>query len=314
MAEGESEAKDKIQFNKKKRIKNRRKSLPTSDDDAGENEDDDDDDDDVRTKLEEMKMLQKLRARPNGVNIVGLALGRKIGEEEEEDIDVKDPFKTKSGGMINMKTLKSGKIKKMDDAYDTGIGTQFSAETNKRDEDEEMMKFIEDQLSKKKGLMKEKKSGKSDDQDESSKSKYCSPEEAALQAIPDHLRSSSMQRSEEMLSHQMLSGIPEVDLGIDAKIRNIEATEEAKLKLLWSEHNKKEGPSQFVPSNITVNFMQQNKMNQDDLEPLRKRQKNYKRPTVQILDDAKIAIKRKEGEKATDDYHYERFKKQFRRY
>lgn len=44
-----------------------------------------------------------------------------------------------------------------------------------------------------------------------------------------------------------------------AKIRNIEATEEAKLKLLWSEHNKKEGPSQFVPSNITVNFMQQNK-------------------------------------------------------
>ena len=55
-------------------------------------------------------------------------------------------------------------------------------------------------------------------------------------------------------------------------------------------------------------------VNQDDLEPLRKRQKNYKRPTVQILDDAKIAIKRKEGEKATDDYHYERFKKQFRRY
>jgi len=26
----------------------------------------------------------------------------------------------------------------IDDAYDTGIGTQFSAETNKRDEDEEM--------------------------------------------------------------------------------------------------------------------------------------------------------------------------------
>lgn len=44
-----------------------------------------------------------------------------------------------------------------------------------------------------------------------------------------------------------------------AKIRNIEATEEAKLKLLWSKHNQKEGPSQFVPSNITVNFMQQNK-------------------------------------------------------
>lgn len=40
-----------------------------------------------------------------------------------------------------MQALKSGKIKSNDvDAYDTGIGTQFSAETNKRDEDEEMMK------------------------------------------------------------------------------------------------------------------------------------------------------------------------------
>lgn len=90
-----------------------------------------------RQTLEEMKTIQKLRSRPNGVNIVGLALGRKI-TEEEEDINITDPFKTKSGGMVNMKNLKSGKVKKVDDAYDTGIGTQFSAETNKRDEDEEM--------------------------------------------------------------------------------------------------------------------------------------------------------------------------------
>jgi hypothetical protein len=34
--------------------------------------------------------------------------------------------------------MKALKIKRIDDAYGTGIGTQFSAETNKRDEDEEM--------------------------------------------------------------------------------------------------------------------------------------------------------------------------------
>lgn len=44
---------------------------------------------------------------------------------------------------------------------------------------------------------------------------YCSPEEAALRAVPEHLRQSSANRSEEMLSNQMLSGIPEVDLGIE---------------------------------------------------------------------------------------------------
>ena len=44
-----------------------------------------------------------------------------------------------------------------------------------------------------------------------------------------------------------------------AKIRNIEATEEAKLKLLWERHNKKDGPSQFVPTNMAVNFVQHNR-------------------------------------------------------
>lgn len=84
-----------------------------------------------------MKSLQKLRQKQSGVNVIGLALGRKITSEEEAE-SVSDPFKAKLGGMINMKMLKSGKIKKTDDAYETGIGTQFSAETNKRDEDEEM--------------------------------------------------------------------------------------------------------------------------------------------------------------------------------
>ena len=36
-----------------------------------------------------------------------------------------------------MATLKNAKLK-AEDSYDTSIGTQFNAETNKRDEDEEM--------------------------------------------------------------------------------------------------------------------------------------------------------------------------------
>lgn len=48
-----------------------------------------------------------------------------------------DPFNMKTGGMVNMAVLKNTKHKQ-NDAYETGIGTQFNAETNKRDEDEEM--------------------------------------------------------------------------------------------------------------------------------------------------------------------------------
>lgn len=161
--------------------------------------------------------------------------------------------------MVNMQALKTGKVnvKPSDDAYDVGIGTQFSAETNKRDEDEEMMKYIEDQLIKRKqGAV----DGGADNADEEADAlKYMSPEEAALLALPDHLRVGSAHRSEEMLSNQMLNGIPEVDLGIEAKIRNIEATEAAKEKLLQEQKNKADGPSHFVPTNMAVNFVQHNR-------------------------------------------------------
>merc|ERR1712045_649894 len=53
-----------------------------------------------------------------------------------------------------------------------------------------------------------------------------------FQALPEHLKTSFRKKGEEMLSSQMLSGIPEVDLGISEKIRNIEETEKAKKTLL----------------------------------------------------------------------------------
>lgn len=73
------------------------------------------------------------------------------------------------------------------------------------------VKYIEEELSKRKSKNEDKtENGLNND-----KRSYCSPEEAALQAVPEHLRQSSAHRSEEMLSNQMLSGIPEVDLGIE---------------------------------------------------------------------------------------------------
>ena len=41
-----------------------------------------------------------------------------------------------------------------------------------------------------------------------------------------------------------------------AKIRNIEATEEAKQKLMKERMKKKEEVSNFVPTNMAVNFVQ----------------------------------------------------------
>ncbi|KAF4527505.1 hypothetical protein B566_EDAN016202 [Ephemera danica] len=267
-----------------------------------------------------MRQVQKLRNRPHGVSIISLAIGQKVSKEEE--LAANDPFKVKAGGMIDMRALKSGQFKQTEDAYDVGIGTQFSAETNTRDEDEEMMKYIEEELTRKKGERSTNKPGGSSTEVDqiSVGGKYLTPEEAALQSVPDHLRASSTHRSEEMLSNQMLSGIPEVDLGIEAKIKNIEATEEAKMRLLWERNSKKDTPSQFVPTNMAVNFVQHNRFNIEDAEPPRRRdQKEVKKKEPAVVVGLETEEKGKRprdatGEKATDDYHYEKFKKQFRRY
>jgi len=291
----------------------------------------DDEEDTLLNTLKGTKELQKLRRRPHGVSAVGLALGKRGTAIEEMAGD--DPFKMKNGGVVNMKALKSGKLT---DADGMAIGTAFSAETNRRDEDADMMKYIEEELAKRKGTKSgvEAKQTKThifshkeykDSNEESTSSNDCfkSPEDA-LYEVPEHLRVSSSKKSEEMLSNQMLSGIPEVDLGIEAKIRNIEATEDAKQRLLREKLNKKDTPSQFVPTNMAVNFVQHNRFNIEEEAPKPKRFKEIK--PVPVVGEAegggvifrkeekKTTRNRDEEEKATDDFHFEKFKKQFRRY
>lgn len=169
-----------------------------------------------RSTLEQTREKQKLREKPKGISVAELAIGKKITIEDEVtsvskkrrgsrivpdtrslcDFQ-KDVFNSKGGGMVNMQAVKSGKFKQTnDDAYDTGIGTQFSAETNKRDEDEEMMKYIEEQLQAKKGE-------DSAEADEDAR-KYMTPEDAALYSIPEHLRQSSTHRYRPALGHRLL--------------------------------------------------------------------------------------------------------------
>nr|SVE75435.1 EOG090X0F7F [Daphnia dolichocephala] len=264
---------------------------------------------DILTKLEEAKELQKLRERPHGISAVALALGKQITIEEE--VSVNDPFKVATGGMADMKAVKAGKQSSasVDDAYETGIGTQFSVETNTRDEDAEMMKYIEEQLAKRKGQLQE---------DEDKTNKYLSPEEIAFSSVPEYLRAKSTVQSEEMLSNQMLSGIPEVDLGIEAKIKNIEATEEAKQKLLQERLRKKDGPSMFVPTNMAVNFVQHNRFNIEESGPPRKKRAEASvKPAVSVPVELPKRLDnvggKKEHDKASDDFYFEKFRRQFRR-
>ena len=122
-----------------------------------------------------------------------------------------------------------------------------------------MKKFIDREM--------EKRRGKTDDDDETGgKGSYVAPEDKALMSLPDHLKKSTFKKNEEMLSSQMLSGIPEVDLGIEEKIRNIEATEEAKKRLADARARALRSQNQttdFAPTNLAVNFKHPNRFKSD---------------------------------------------------
>nr|XP_008519828.1 PREDICTED: uncharacterized protein C9orf78 homolog [Equus przewalskii] len=262
-----------------------------------------------RLKLEETREVQNLRKRPNGVSAVALLVGEKV---QEETTLVDDPFQMKTGGMVDMKKLKERGKDKISEEEDLHLGTSFSAETNRRDEDADMMKYIETELKKRKGIVEH----------EEQKVKPKNAEDC-LYELPENIRVSSAKKTEEMLSNQMLSGIPEVDLGIDAKIKNIISTEDAKARLLAEQQNKKkDSETSFVPTNMAVNYVQHNRFYHEELNaPIRRNKEEPKARPLRVGDTEKPEPersppnrKRPANEKATDDYHYEKFKKMNRRY
>jgi hypothetical protein len=87
-------------------------------------------------------------------------------------------------------------------------------------------KYIEEELARRQG---QATSGDAGEEDE-----YVETEDARRQR--------EIQEREENMRGAMLSGIPEVDLGIDAKIKNIEETERARQEMLKKQHTQSNSP------------------------------------------------------------------------
>ncbi|KAA8592356.1 hypothetical protein FQN60_017811 [Etheostoma spectabile] len=192
----------------------------------------------------------------NEVSVTALLVGEKQPHDAEADASdpflmfgltrmCNDPFKLKTGGVVDMKKIK----------------------------DRDMMKYIETELKKKKGLVEA----------EEQKVKVKNAEDH-LYELPESIRVNSAKKTEEMLSNQMLSGIPEVDLGIDAKIKNIIQTEDAKARLLAEQRNKKkDNGTSFVPTNIAVNYVQHNRFYHEDVNAPQRHQRHREEPKARPL-------------------------------
>lgn len=262
--------------------------------------------------LDELKEFQKLKRKVNrGVNVNDLL---EVKTSEDKVAKVKKP----AVGLTDAATI----------ASDLDLGNTFSAETNRRDEDAEMAKFIEEELAKRKGLKS------TEDDSQVNKPKVTgSVDELVFNVLPSDLLqpSSSKQKSEEMLSAQMLLGIPEVNLGIDEKVRNLEETEKATKKLLASQLSlsKNKSTPELAPSNMAVNFTQKTRTKVHEGKSKSDQMSKaavtiVQEPVVVIGDEPRQAsfknynpgekqLKHPGQQKASDDYYFEKYRKQFKK-
>jgi len=282
--------------------------------DSEEHSDESEEDINTVSAIEETKELQRLRKRPSGISIEDLAC---MKPKAKEVTSKADPLKLKTGGFVDIKTLKR-EISAADDIEQ--IGTSFASETNRCDIDLPMLSYIEEGMAKRKGLTA------IDEENGDSKKRSA---EDSLYELPEHIKAlTTRKKTEDMISSSMLSGIPEVDLGIEVRIRNIEATEDAKQKLLRERLERRDKVSAFVPTNVAVNFVQHNRFNIEDHQPRQRKLAPTPKPTPLRVGDAdrpptdrgrpdtrpRTAGAPGHYEKATDDFHFEKFKKNSRRF
>lgn len=301
-------------MNKKR---NYRKKICQSDSD----DDDEENEAKLLAKLEERKEVQKFRERQKGVNAEDLAAVRVVEKKPKE----KDPFKLNTGGgLVQMSDV--SRLETVDD--ELNLGPAFSAETKKLDEDVQMLRYIDSELKKKRG------------ENESEDTKKQLSKEDLLYQLPDEINvKSKIIKSEEMLSAAMLTGIPEVDLGVQAKIKNIEDTENARIQMIDESRRNEAKPSVFVPTNMATNFQHHSRFMDEKRQFQKERRDEEKKkkeeaetevkdvgPTVgsDIVDGGTSSTefmqrareggdrKRDKKQEGSDDYYLERFKKKAR--
>ncbi|XP_057732542.1 protein COP1 SUPPRESSOR 2 [Arachis stenosperma] len=268
----------------------RKRSAPIEEDEPQqyENKNESDDERERRMALEEIKLLQKQRERKSGIpanpslqvqTAIGSGLAAKSAEKNDGD-----------GG----------------DKDELVLQDTFAQETAVMVEDPNMVKYIEQELAKKRGR-------KIDEADQVENELKRAEDE--LYKIPEHLK--VKRRNSEESSTQWTTGIAEVQLPIEYKLKNIEETEAAK-KLLQEKRLMGRTKSEFsIPSSYSADYFQRGR---DYAEKLRREHPElYKDRTTQVdssgskqNDSGNEAAGAGQRQAATDEFMLERFRKRER--
>lgn len=197
----------------------------------------------------------------------------------------------------------------------------FTHQTGIVDVDKHMMAYIERELKKRRGQ-------EAGDLDVDKELAALDPRDELFKVAEKYLIEPKRDEEEGNVatSSAMLTSIPEVDLGIDSRLKNIEATENAKRRLMDARERRLAGQSQHDDYHDStyagLRYFRHAKGNQTDFDALKaakieagieedSEEEEYEKEMKQFLDSEakKKAQGRQTREYATDDIVAERWKR-----
>ncbi|ORX39980.1 hepatocellular carcinoma-associated antigen 59-domain-containing protein [Kockovaella imperatae] len=246
--------------------------------------------------VDELIMLRKLRKSKQGIDLEKLNRGEHRHRKKNEDAGLQ---------RYGLQTRDEDVDEELEDEKERAKrlvrSNNFTQQTNALDVDKHMMAYIEEGIAKRKGNTAK--------EGEEIPKPY--DPQAELYRIPERFKSLPSIKTEDeegnlTNSLGMLSAIPEVDLGMDNRLRNIEETEKAKREMMEqrktaARHKPEEddfSAARFFRSKLRtasdIYAAEDAKRDAAAAQNAQNQARNYREPR---------------HESATDEQVYERFKK-----
>ncbi|KAG9127882.1 hypothetical protein FRC07_007957 [Ceratobasidium sp. 392] len=263
--------------------------------------------DEEKLSIEELLELRKLRRQRQGIDSAKLSAGGvKKKKKREDEGEEEEKYGLRPGGQRKDDDEDGDQENGEDIARKIVKSNNFTQQTNKLDVDKHMMKYIEEEM--------ERRQGKPGAASTTTSGRSSDPYDELFR-ISERYKIEKKESEEGSVTNSsaMLTAIPEVDLGMDTRLKNIEETEKAKRTVSESRRENRPQDANDERHLAAARFFNPHLKVQSDADAMR----NAKLEAMGLPPDMDTRgyIKERDNRRdvATDEQVMERFKKRMRK-